>query len=308
MKFASSLLTEINHHTKVVCLGMSLTISAVYGYEHPVAPVPKYIKETAQRYGTNATALYTLALVNSKQLVRDYIVTWPWTVYPKGQAVKLKDQITLINYISHLPNTPFGLYGLTLDDFRKNRLSDDLFFVTSPKNQVNLVVRHFDASKNRWLISAAKNFGLKVEQSKAKPFTPKVAKNLTTLIAQSAKKHGVSPSLIAAVIRAESAFNAKAVSHAGARGLMQVMPSTARSLGVNPKELFVPAVAIDTGTRYLAMQLREFGDLRLALAAYNAGPGAVKKYGRKIPPYKETQDYVEKVSRFLRHYQKMGRA
>ena len=106
-------------------------------------------------------------------------------------------------------------------------------------------------------------------------------------------RYGVSKSLIKAVIHAESAFNPRAVSHKGARGLMQLMPFNLKKYGV--RDAFSPEQNIFAGTRMLS-ELLEFyaGDLKLTLAAYNAGEGAVKKY-RGIPPYKETQGYVKKV-------------
>lgn len=113
------------------------------------------------------------------------------------------------------------------------------------------------------------------------------------LIRAAARTHGITEDLIRAVIHAESAFNPKAVSPKGARGLMQLMPPLAKEFGV--KNSFDPYENIHAGSRFLAMLLRKYaGDLRLALAAYNAGPGAVDQY-KGIPPYAETRDYVEKV-------------
>ena len=110
-------------------------------------------------------------------------------------------------------------------------------------------------------------------------------------------KYAIDTMLIKAVIITESCFNPEAVSPVGAQGLMQLMPATARSLGVS--EPFDPYQNIEGGVSYLRNMLDQFGqDRELALAAYNAGPGAVKKYGR-IPPYRETQRYVKKILKML---------
>jgi soluble lytic murein transglycosylase-like protein len=106
-----------------------------------------------------------------------------------------------------------------------------------------------------------------------------------------ARRHGVPEELFLRLVNQESRFNAKAESHKGALGLAQLMPGTAKTLGVDPK---VPFENLDGGARYLAEQYRTFGNWRLALAAYNAGPDAVKKY-RGVPPYKETQGYVRAI-------------
>jgi hypothetical protein len=106
-----------------------------------------------------------------------------------------------------------------------------------------------------------------------------------------ARRHGIPEDLFLRLVRTESAFRPTAVSSKGAIGLAQLMPHTARLLGVNPHD---PGQNLEGGARYLRQQYQKFGDWRLALAAYNAGPGAVERY-RGVPPYAETQGYVKAI-------------
>jgi soluble lytic murein transglycosylase-like protein len=120
-----------------------------------------------------------------------------------------------------------------------------------------------------------------------------------TIVDNKAKKYKVLPELLHAVIEAESAYDPNAVSPAGAVGLMQLMPATAKRFGVTDRTN--PEQNVDAGANYLRKLLNMFdNDVKLAIASYNAGEGAVLKYGRTIPPYKETQKYVVRVLKFLR--------
>jgi soluble lytic murein transglycosylase-like protein len=117
--------------------------------------------------------------------------------------------------------------------------------------------------------------------------------DVRVLARATAERYGLDPELVLAVVAVESNFEPRAVSRKGAQGLMQLMPGTAGDLGVT--DALDPATNLDGGARYLQALLRLYkGDLRKALAAYNAGPGAVARHGG-VPPYRETQDYVRKV-------------
>lgn len=121
------------------------------------------------------------------------------------------------------------------------------------------------------------------------------------LVEKAAREHKVDEFLLRAIISVESGYDARAVSHKGAVGLMQVMPETARRYGIT--DVYDPAQNIQAGTRYLRYLLKKFNnDLSLTLAAYNAGENAIQRYGNRIPPYRETLDYVPKVMTLYQRY------
>jgi soluble lytic murein transglycosylase-like protein len=120
------------------------------------------------------------------------------------------------------------------------------------------------------------------------------------LVRINSRKYGVDPSLIEAIIAKESGFDPNAKSIAGAKGLMQLMPATAATLGV--ADAYDMAQNVSAGTRYLRSLLDRFGSVELSIAAYNAGPDAVRKYGG-IPPYRETRNYVRSVLAAYRRFQ-----
>ncbi len=182
--------------------------------------------------------------------------------------------------------------------------------VTGAISRIEEIKSHFKSARAGGTVSVAPHYeaaNLK-EPGEVKPYFPdyltkqaqsKVKASVETisnydgLINDAAQKYGLQPELLKAVIRAESGFRTNVMSGAGAKGLMQLMPSTAASLGIS--DPFDPAQNIDGGAKYLKRQLDAFGgDVNKALAAYNAGAGSVKKYDG-VPPFRETQNYVAKV-------------
>ncbi|HEY8515647.1 MAG TPA: lytic transglycosylase domain-containing protein [Candidatus Binatia bacterium] len=124
--------------------------------------------------------------------------------------------------------------------------------------------------------------------------------DLAQMIVDTALRYGVEPALVHAVVRAESDFDHLAVSSAGAQGLMQLMPGTASDVGV--RDAFHPQENLDGGVYYLRQMIDRFGgNIQLALAAYNAGPATVERYGG-VPPYPETIEYLQRVFRFRQEY------
>lgn len=147
------------------------------------------------------------------------------------------------------------------------------------------------AAKER---SAAQLRMIMASGSSMKGFTTGDMK-IDSYIVDSSRRYSIDPLLIYAQMHQESSFKLRATSYKGASGLMQLMPATARRLGV--KNIYEPRENIDGGVKYMRMLLDMFGqDVSLALAGYNAGEGAVMKYGNRIPPYNETQEYVRRIS------------
>lgn len=244
-----------------------------------VATTPNYIREAAARYQLDTATLWHGG------------DAWPWLVWRGNQSIRLRDQQTLIRYLQADPSISFGLWQLRLADF-PGELS--LAQATLPRVQAEIAARRLHARQSPAATPAA--------AGKTTVAQPSIHPCYAEHINQASARYGVSPLLISAVIGSESACQKGAVSPKGARGLMQVMPDTARAMGYDPADMFEPAIAIDAGTRYLGIQLRTFGRVDLGLAAYNAGPRAVERYGG-IPPYRETRNYVVKtVRQYAKNY------
>jgi soluble lytic murein transglycosylase-like protein len=151
------------------------------------------------------------------------------------------------------------------------------------------------ADSSATTIRADPRTGRLVRASVGRPKASQPSAEIGKLVERSAHAHDVDPLLVQSIIHAESNYNPNAVSPKGAQGLMQLTPSTARMLGVS--DSFDPGQNIEGGVKYLKYLQTVYKDDRLALAAYNAGPGAVEKY-KSIPPYPETQNYVYQVGKY----------
>ncbi|AOE87555.1 lytic transglycosylase domain-containing protein [Pseudomonas sp. TCU-HL1] len=177
----------------------------------------------------------------------------------------------------------------------------DIYQVVSANGTITLTNIH---RTDRKLVRVARE---RPVQAKAPRLVKPVRKGLlkaprySLIVAQAAFDYDLPAELLHAVIKTESNYDHTAVSPKGAAGLMQLMPDTARDLGL--QDVFDPTANVRAGARYLKRMMKMFGnDVSLALAAYNAGPGAVLAYDRAIPPYPETQRYVPSV---LGHYQRL---
>lgn len=148
-------------------------------------------------------------------------------------------------------------------------------------------------------ISMIKSIKMHSKSKGTHTINKRVTVDVSPYILKYAKTYGISPYIIRAVIDAESTGNPGAVSDMGARGLMQLMPDTARSMGV--KNLHDPESSIKGGTKYLSILIERYKSLETALAAYNAGPNAVDRYGGKVPPFRETKAYVAKIKNSLQN-------
>lgn len=164
------------------------------------------------------------------------------------------------------------------------------------------------STRYKWMMSERKKAGNSTESASYKKttYSSKIPTNAKyeDIIYSAAERYGIDPKLVKAIVKAESDFDSSAVSVAGARGLMQLMPETARIMGV--RDIHDPEENVEGGIRYLSKLLKMFDwKIPLAVAAYNAGENAVLKYGT-IPPYSETQTYVKRVLYYYGKYKSAG--
>jgi len=234
--------------------------------------------------------------------IRDYLITRGGTdFWERNSSLVREANLPLDKRFGHilsscLPGQKMG--GMTVVDYLANPVKLKTAAMmkcleTSPQTKL----REMDLSPGQKDLSSGPVAAGKQGQRNPEIGTQRAKQeSIECSIDKAALKYDLPPELIRGVIKAESDFQVRAESSAGARGLMQLMPATAEELGV--KNLFDIDQNIDGGTRYLRNMLDRFGnDLKKALAAYNAGPGTVERYGGRVP-YNETTQYVERVLKF----------
>jgi len=199
-------------------------------------------------------------------------------------------KITLIKNKGFLIIFLFSLPALLLADIYQYKDSSGKVYLTDHKMRGNFkLVKHYRPWERRKRVPTVASSNWKEMALRKSRLTPSIEK--------AAAKYGLSVSLLHAVIEAESSYNKNAISKTGAVGLMQLMPGTAKMLGVSDR--YDEYQNINGGAKYLNRLLSKFeNNITLALAAYNAGENAVIRYGNQIPPYPETQRYVKKVLAF----------
>lgn len=274
--------------------------------------VPKYYTLAATKNNIEPEFVYAIALQEAG--IRNkfgHFIPWPWSLSIRGQKYQFTSKQELFNYLKKnmgegvATSITYGVAGLSLIKQSNEALWKSLDIDT----QVNFIVNNLKIINCKELAVCVSDYQnkykiLETSDFKAPSLEPKIPKNLYQIVFDTSLNTGVDAALILAVIAQESNFKIKARSHAGAMGLMQLMPDTARYLGLNESEFYDPQKNIHAGARYLREQLIEFnGNLDFALAAYNAGPAAVRKY-QGVPPYKETQDYVPKVKGYYQLFKR----
>lgn len=284
-----------------------LTIATLH-FANAVA-VPHFYQQQADKLGVDATQIYAIALSNAG-VNNEYgqYLPWPWSVTVKGSYYQFKTRGELFEFLKEQrgqANITYGIAGIKLKKQSAAQLWESLDVIYQ-LNYAGKRLKSVNCSNLSQCIAKYRNYrnSIKIDAGNPLRIPPISHDKLNHVIARVSRETGVEEALLHAIISRESAYKVYAKSHAGAMGLMQLMPDTARYLGLSKTEFYDPYKNVTAGANYIKEQLANFdGRLDFALAAYNAGPGAVRKY-RGIPPYKETRKYVPIVIGYYRYFKK----
>ena len=261
--------------------------------------LPRGYMQVAQEYAVSATTLYQHAMLTALPLRSGQKRPWPWALGVAGKVEYYQTRqaayLALQRYILAGHSVAVGL--MQIDWQRHQTTLRDPWEALEPYSNLRLGARLLrDGLLTAAPVATKPPFAIHRDRLR------RYQKPLRRIAAQ----HRLDPLLVQAVISAESAFNPQARSPAGAQGLMQLMPATARRFAV--ADPYDPIANMQGGSRYLRLLLDQFDDLHLALAAYNAGENTVIRYGYRIPPYRETQQYVKRVLAFYHYFKQQAAA
>ena len=291
-----------------VRLGGALGLWALLGSVH-AGEIPLLYQQIAARYQLSPTALYQLAVQRSGRQSRfaKTPTPWPWTVRLCQQAVcetlYAPDRPAMAHAVAAGQAAgltvfvgPLGLALNSVPGLPILAATSARVTLNEAARQVALALATRDAARGKAASLAVATPSGSVSEHPRGP----LARRWGPLVNRIAQEEGLAPSLVHAIVAAESAYNPMAVSPKNAMGLMQLMPATAERFGLPRAQRFDPEANVRAGSRYLKWLLAYFDhDLTLAVAGYNAGEGAVNRFGRRVPPYKETQNYVRRVRQFM---------
>lgn len=264
--------------------------------------IPELYQSIATQYDISADKLYQTSLSRSQYVnASKQKVVWPWVVQVNGRTYQFKTRQELFQYLVARRGQQGIVFGLNQKPLRivsRKELWQALE-VPTMLSSIAMQIKRETAIKKETLLAKniPTNKPLFTENPRTKLSKQQIFSKVQQwhpLIERVSRETGVDANLLIAMMTQESGGQPKARSAKGALGLMQLMPRTAKELGLTPTQILDPYHNLHGGARYIREQLLAFGRLDLALAAYNAGPNAVRKYGG-IPPYKETQNYVRSI-------------
>ena len=289
---------------RVAIMAVTNALAAIVAGSVLASPtIPAAYNQVAKEYAISAEDLYAAGLqASSAKLNNGERRPWPWTLTVAGKRyyyVNRQQTYQALQFYIDTGRRPIAIGLLQLDWATHYAALKTTWAALDPLHNLRIGAA---------LLSRAKIVDKDVAPmpAAALPFAINRHNQQTwaATIAHVASRYQLEPELLHAVISAESAFEPRATSPAGAQGLMQLMPATARRFAVT--DAYNPAQNIAGGARYLRVLLDQFDNLRLALAAYNAGENTVVKYGYRVPPYRETQQYIPRVLAFYRYFKMQG--